>query len=266
MILRRFLTFKRCSGVFWCVLRCALSWVLSCSKKFLKVLRHFVMIREILTLSGVLLFVPSGSERFLNFLRSFFLCSRDVLRFSDVIWGVLMEIWKVPECSEAYCDVFWWHPEVFSLVLSCFERILSVLRCSLMFLGILRRSNSFWGNLVDYEWFYNYLFFLGFVTFSGILMSSGGHFHGFWGVVNGFPRFWGVLWCKRNFLGTRISSHGSDRHLDVWDILSSFGMCSGNLRHFHVFWVVLKDSWTFRSVIIRCEEIWGVSVGFERFI
>ena len=125
--------------VFWCILRCseAFLWVLSCLKSFVKVLRHFFDVlgcfeafRSALIRSEHFRKVPEGSEG-----------------FSDVIgvsWGfqTLSEAFSwipstVPDGSEAYCDVVWFLFEVFSWVLSDFERILNVQRC---FSGVLRCS------------------------------------------------------------------------------------------------------------------------------
>ena len=116
----------------------------------------------VLMLSGALSFVPSGSERFLKVFR-FFLTLQGCLEvFRRHLWrshGFQAVLKRFPEGSEGYSDVIWWHFEVLSWIVSRSVRILSVERFSLMFLGVLRRSNSFCGVLMNYERFYNYCSF-----------------------------------------------------------------------------------------------------------
>ena len=104
-------------------------------KKFPEGSDTFFVVRECSEPSQSALILPSGSEKLPKVILVVFWRSRDVLRFLDVMWGILMEFWKVLEGS---------------------ERIVSILRCSSMFFGNLRHSNSFWGVLMDSERFYNY--------------------------------------------------------------------------------------------------------------
>ena len=167
----------------------------------------------------------------------------DVLRVS---WGFQMlsrhshGIPAVLNGLRRFGGILWYCLVAFWCVLSGSKRILSVLRWSLIFLGVISRFNSFSGVLMDSERFYMVLFY--FETYFDILKCS----EAFSRVLRSSQRFSKLFevffWCERIFWGILIRSHESDRYMDVWDVLWCFGVCSDNLSRSHVFWVVLKDS------------------------
>ena len=85
---------------------------LSYSNKFLKILRHSLICLDIPRLCKAISFVLSCSEKFLNNLSSS-LTFKGALRISEVIWGILLDskqVWKLPEGSESYSvivSLFW---------------------------------------------------------------------------------------------------------------------------------------------------------------
>ena len=233
-------------------------------------------------------------------------CSKISWRFWGILlcfetfWSALIcfeRFWKIPEGSEVFPDVlvvswgFQTLSHAFSLIRSSSERIqkaqkytvtltggilryshgfwsgseriLSVLRCSLMFFGILSRSNLFSGVLTYSERLYMVL--LVFERLFDILKCSEA-FSIVLRISKGFSKLLRCFLCERIFWGNLMRSHGSVSYLYVRNILRCCRDLSGSLRYSHVFWIVLKHSWTFRAVMLRCTEIWGVPVGCERFI
>ena len=93
----------------------------------------------------MLSFVSSGAERFLKVLRHFltFLgCVEIFKRYLKRSHG-FPAVLKGSRRFEAYCDAVWGHSEVFSWVLSDFERLLKVLSSSATFCIFLSSSNNF---------------------------------------------------------------------------------------------------------------------------
>ena len=97
------------------------------------------------------------------------------------------------------------------------------------------------------------------VLFWGILMSS----VWFRTVAEGFEAFYkifGILWQLDAF-SLLWKVLGGLRHY-----LTYLLVFRGFLRYSHGFWAVLNDTWKFRSVILCCGVIWGIFVGYERFL
>ena len=84
-------------------------------------------------------------------------------------------------------------------------------------------------------------------------------------VQSGCWRFWAVLWHSGAFCSIMMRSHVSERFLEVEDISWCFCFFWGILKCSHGFLAVLKASWKFRSVMLRCGVIRGVFVVSEGF-
>ena len=231
-----------------------------------------MIFREILRRSEVFAYVLSSLERLPRKLR----CS---LTFSEcyyVFWSVLtlscgfsavqngfLMFRSIPWCFLMFCFVLW-RSEEFLLVISWRERFLSVSRCSAMFLAVLRRFRAFCGVswiLLSLKWLEMVL--RCFCTFRGVLSCS----ETFSCVVSRSKRFLKVLRhsvTSAEFIGVfwfiLIPLKGSWR----FQTFSDFSGCSETFWSVLIgFEVILKDSWTFKSVILRCRVIWGVSMGSE---
>ena len=130
---------------------------------------------------------------------------------------------------------------VFSFVLKGSYSFLDIFWCSWVFWRVLRHSEATRGfckalNCLDRGW--------GVIRRCGGILSFSEAFS--W-VVSGSERFFTVL--------------GGLRHS-----LMFFLVFLGFERYSHVFWAVMKDSWKFRSVVLRCGVIWGIFVGSDRFL
>ena len=243
-------------GIVWCSFVCG--GVLRCSnefcvdlKMFLKVLRHPLM-----------------------FDRAFWEILKGYWRFWGVSWrsGVFWGFWKVCKGSDAVSDILrcieasWctllqteWFlkvlryslmllgcSEAFSWVLSCFEKLMKILRHVLTFwcvLGVQRQSHWFCMVLKGSWWF------------CGILICSG--------------VFWSVLRCIVSSELFWIVSEGSETYF--WHS----GVFWAILRCFHRFWVdpsgsevfsnTLVCSKSFRGILMDSESFWKVPEGCKTF-
>ena len=175
--------------------------------------------------------------------------------------------------------------EAFLYLFRCAITILKVLRRSLTFWGVLRRYRVFWGVLIHSKQFWgvlghswNFCWVLrNFRVFWAVLIDfwriwvvlwHSGWFSRFsevfWGIVIGSEpfstvlarilfvplTFWDVLRLFEVFswvLNSSISLLKNLRHFLMFD--GYFEVIWGVLKHFHRFWMVMKDSWTFWSIL-----------------
>ena len=147
--------------------------------------------------------------------------------------------------------MFWGIPwssgELFSRVLSSSETFLNVMIRSLTFWGILRHSKAFWGvSLILYSSKCLGKVLRQFSTLWGFLSYP----ETFSWVLSGSERFLKVLWHSVTFwsvlLEMLVRSHGSERFLEVSDILWCF-WCS------EAFWDVLMGTEHFWKTPWRLE-------------
>ena len=214
---------------------------------FQKVLRRSTMFCEILSRSKAFSWILSSSERFSTNLRFLwnFGC---VIRLTDVFRSLLLgsqQFLKVSECYDLYDDVLW---------------------CSLAFWGVLMCSHWFLIVLKGYYFFC--LLWCSCVLWGVIWHSEVSHgfckglncLEGVWAVIRRsglYELFWDILMSSERFWkdpeGLRYS-------------LTFFWVFWGFLSYSQVFWAVMKDSWKFRSVILRCMVTWDVFVSSYRLL
>ena len=142
------------------------------------------------------------------------------------------------------------HNRVYWAVLNGPERLLNVLRCSVMWRSVLRHPLWFWA--IQYS----------FCRILGVSFDVLGSSEAFQGVPIGsirFPKILSFFLCSGIFWGIRI-----DYELFI-NVADDFEVFFDIVRCFERFWNVSEGSEAFGIILMDSKQFWKVSYEFEVF-